>query len=159
MLTIRAYHRDRGDHQRDICLIPVSAHGTNPASAQMVGMEVVVVQSAPNGDVDVADFRAKAEAAGDRLVASMITYPSTHGVFEETVREICDITHQYGGQVYIDGANMNAMVGLVRPVMSAVMSVTLTFIRLSVFLTVAEVLVWTDWCEGALGTLSSGTRR
>lgn len=115
LLTIRAYHRDRGDHQRDICLIPVSAHGTNPASAQMVGMEVVVVQSAPNGDVDVADFRAKAEAAGDRLAASMITYPSTHGVFEETVREICEITHQYGGQVYIDGANMNAMVGLVRP--------------------------------------------
>ncbi|MDG1012829.1 MAG: aminomethyl-transferring glycine dehydrogenase, partial [Luminiphilus sp.] len=115
LLTIRAYHRARGDTERNICLIPVSAHGTNPASAQMVGLDVVVVRSAKNGDVDVDDFRAKAEAAGSRLAACMITYPSTHGVFEETVTEICDITHQYGGQVYIDGANMNAMVGLVRP--------------------------------------------
>jgi glycine dehydrogenase len=115
LLTIQAYHRARGDHQRDICLIPVSAHGTNPASAQMCGMEVVVVKSSANGDVDVDDFRAKAEAAGNRLAACMITYPSTHGVFEETVREICDITHAHGGQVYIDGANMNAMVGLVKP--------------------------------------------
>ena len=115
LLTIQAYHRARGDTQRNICLIPMSAHGTNPASAQMVGMEVVVVGSAPNGDIDVADFRAKAEAAGDRLAACMITYPSTHGVFEETVREVCEITHGHGGQVYIDGANMNAMVGLVRP--------------------------------------------
>ena len=115
LLTIRAYHRARGDTERNICLIPVSAHGTNPASAQMVGLDVVVVRSAKNGDVDVDDFRAKAEAAGSRLAACMITYPSTHGVFEETVTEICEITHQYGGQVYIDGANMNAMVGLVRP--------------------------------------------
>jgi glycine dehydrogenase len=115
LLTIQAYHRARGDHQRKVCLIPVSAHGTNPASAQMCGMEVVVVKSSPNGDVDVEDFRAKAEAAGDRLAACMITYPSTHGVFEETVRTICDITHAHGGQVYIDGANMNAMVGLVKP--------------------------------------------
>ncbi|MDG2443498.1 MAG: aminomethyl-transferring glycine dehydrogenase, partial [Luminiphilus sp.] len=115
LLTIRAYHRARGDTERNICLIPVSAHGTNPASAQMVGLDVVVVRSAKNGDVDVDDFRAKAEAAGSRLAACMITYPSTHGVFEETVTEICEITQQYGGQVYIDGANMNAMVGLVRP--------------------------------------------
>ena len=115
LLTIQAWHRARGDHQRKVCLIPVSAHGTNPASAQMCGMEVVVVKSSPNGDVDVEDFRAKAEAAGDRLAACMITYPSTHGVFEETVRMICDITHAHGGQVYIDGANMNAMVGLVKP--------------------------------------------
>jgi glycine dehydrogenase len=115
LLTILAYHRSRGDHQRKICLIPTSAHGTNPASAQMVGMEVVVVKTAPNGDVDVEDFRAKAEAAGDRLAACMITYPSTHGVFEETVREVCKITHDCGGQVYIDGANMNALVGLVKP--------------------------------------------
>ena len=115
LLTIQAYHRARGDTHRDICLIPVSAHGTNPASAQMCGMKVVVVKSSPNGDVDVEDFRAKAEAAGDRLAACMITYPSTHGVFEETVREICAITHEHGGQVYIDGANMNAMVGLVKP--------------------------------------------
>jgi glycine dehydrogenase len=115
LLTIQAYHRANGDTGRDICLIPVSAHGTNPASAQMVGMQVVVVKSAENGDIDVDDFRAKAEAAGDRLAACMITYPSTHGVFEETVREVCQITHDHGGQVYIDGANMNAMVGLVRP--------------------------------------------
>jgi glycine dehydrogenase len=115
LLTILAYHRSRGDHQRKVCLIPTSAHGTNPASAQMVGMEVVVVKTAPNGDVDVEDFRAKAEAAGDRLAACMITYPSTHGVFEETVREVCKITHDCGGQVYIDGANMNALVGLVKP--------------------------------------------
>ena len=115
LLTIQAYHKANGDTGRDICLIPVSAHGTNPASAQMVGMQVVVVKSAENGDIDVDDFRAKAEAAGDRLAACMITYPSTHGVFEETVREVCQITHDHGGQVYIDGANMNAMVGLVRP--------------------------------------------
>ncbi|NEX47051.1 aminomethyl-transferring glycine dehydrogenase [Pseudotabrizicola algicola] len=115
LLTIQAYHKARGDTQRTICLIPTSAHGTNPASAQMVGMQVVVVKTAPNGDIDVEDFRAKAAAAGDRLAACMITYPSTHGVFEETVREVCQITHDHGGQVYIDGANMNALVGLVKP--------------------------------------------
>jgi glycine dehydrogenase len=115
LLTIRRYHQARGQGHRDICLIPLSAHGTNPASAQMCGMKVVVVGSAPNGDIDLEDFRAKAEAAGDRLAACMITYPSTHGVFEETVREVCAITHAQGGQVYIDGANMNAMVGLVKP--------------------------------------------
>jgi len=115
LLTIMAYHRANGDDQRRICLIPVSAHGTNPASAQMCGMDVVVVKSAENGDIDVADFRAKAKAAGDKLAACMITYPSTHGVFEETVREVCEITHEFGGQVYIDGANLNAMVGLARP--------------------------------------------
>ena len=115
LLTIAAYHRSRGDHQRNVCLIPVSAHGTNPASAQMAGMRVVVVKSAANGDVDIEDFRAKAVAAGETLAACMITYPSTHGVFEETVRDICAITHEFGGQVYIDGANMNAMVGLVQP--------------------------------------------
>ncbi len=114
LLTIAAFHRANGGEERDICLIPISAHGTNPASAQMAGgMEVVVVNSAANGDIDVADFRAKAEAAGDRLAACMITYPSTHGVFEKTVREVCEITHAHGGQVYIDGgANLNAMVGL-----------------------------------------------
>ena len=115
LLTIQAYHRSRGDGHRDICLIPVSAHGTNPASAQMAGMKVVVVKSAPNGDVDLDDFRDKAMAAGDNLAACMITYPSTHGVFEETVRDICKITHEHGGQVYLDGANLNAMVGLVKP--------------------------------------------
>ncbi|MDZ4391976.1 aminomethyl-transferring glycine dehydrogenase [Cypionkella sp.] len=115
LLTIAAYHRSRGEGHRHICLIPVSAHGTNPASAQMAGMEVVVVKAMPNGDVDVEDFRSKAAAAGANLAACMITYPSTHGVFEETVRDICQITHEYGGQVYLDGANMNALVGLVKP--------------------------------------------
>ncbi len=115
LLTIAAYHKANGDHDRKICLIPVSAHGTNPASAHMAGMDVVVVKSAENGDIDVEDFRAKAEKAGDKLAACMITYPSTHGVFEETVRTVCDITHEFGGQVYIDGANLNAMVGLVKP--------------------------------------------
>lgn len=114
LLTIQAYHKARGE-ERDICLIPVSAHGTNPASAQMCGMQVVVVKSAPNGDIDLEDFADKAAKAGDRLAAVMITYPSTHGVFEDTVRQVCDITHDHGGQVYIDGANMNALVGLVKP--------------------------------------------
>ncbi len=115
LLTIAAYHRANGDTERNVCLIPLSAHGTNPASTQMAGMNVVVVKAAENGDIDVEDFRAKAEAAGDKLAACMITYPSTHGVFEETVREVCQITHDYGGQVYLDGANLNAMVGLSKP--------------------------------------------
>ncbi|MFN3719188.1 MAG: aminomethyl-transferring glycine dehydrogenase [Rhizobium rhizophilum] len=115
LLTIRAYHLARGDTHRTVCLIPTSAHGTNPASAQMVGMTVVPVKSKDNGDVDLDDFRAKAEQHADNLSCCMITYPSTHGVFEETVREICEITHQFGGQVYLDGANMNAMVGVSRP--------------------------------------------
>lgn len=115
LLTIRAYHLARGDAHRTVCLIPTSAHGTNPASAQMVGMTVVPVKSKENGDVDLDDFRAKAEQHADNLSCCMITYPSTHGVFEETVREICEITHQFGGQVYLDGANMNAMVGVARP--------------------------------------------
>ena len=114
LLTIAAYHKSRGE-DRDVCLIPVSAHGTNPASAQMCGMKVVVVKSAPNGDIDLEDFTDKAAKAGDRLAAVMITYPSTHGVFEDTVRDVCRITHEHGGQVYIDGANMNALVGLVKP--------------------------------------------
>ena len=115
LMTILAYHRARGDHHRKVCLIPMSAHGTNPASAQMAGMQVVAVKSAPNGDVDLDDFRAKAVEAGGNLAACMVTYPSTHGVFEETIRDICRITHEFGGQVYLDGANMNALVGLVKP--------------------------------------------
>ncbi|MEP2715318.1 aminomethyl-transferring glycine dehydrogenase [Pseudophaeobacter sp.] len=115
LLTIAAYHRAKGEGHRNICLIPMSAHGTNPASAQMVGWKVVVVKSAENGDIDLDDFRAKAEKHSDNLAGCMITYPSTHGVFEETVHEVCQITHDHGGQVYIDGANMNAMVGLSRP--------------------------------------------
>jgi len=115
LLTIAAWHRANGDDQRKVCLIPMNAHGTNPASAQMCGMTVVVVKCTARGDIDVVDFRAKASVAGDTLAACMITYPSTHGVFEETVKEVCEITHQYGGQVYLDGANLNAMVGLSKP--------------------------------------------
>ncbi|MFJ1301773.1 aminomethyl-transferring glycine dehydrogenase [Pseudomonadota bacterium AL_CKDN230030165-1A_HGKHYDSX7] len=115
LLAIRGYHRARGEHQRNVCLIPSSAHGTNPASAQLVGMDVVVVASDSNGNVDLADLRAKIEQVGDKLAALMITYPSTHGVFEETVTEICERVHAAGGQVYLDGANMNAMVGVAKP--------------------------------------------
>ncbi|GJE02735.1 aminomethyl-transferring glycine dehydrogenase [Methylobacterium isbiliense] len=115
LLAIRGYHLARGEGHRDVCLIPSSAHGTNPASAQMCGMTVVVVAADPQGNVDVDDFRRKAEQHADRLAACMITYPSTHGVFETRVREICDIVHQHGGQVYLDGANLNALVGLARP--------------------------------------------
>ena len=115
LLAIRSFHVSRGDKQRTICLIPTSAHGTNPASAQMAGMKVVIVNVRSNGDIDIDDFRAKAEEHSANLSCCMITYPSTHGVFEETVREICQITHAHGGQVYLDGANMNAMVGLARP--------------------------------------------
>lgn len=115
LLAIRAYHRSRGDMDRDVCLIPASAHGTNPASAQMCGMQVVVVGTDANGNIDVADFRAKAEMHSARLAACMITYPSTHGVFEESVVELCRLTHEHGGQVYLDGANLNALVGLARP--------------------------------------------
>ncbi len=115
LLAIRAYLASKGEGHRDICLIPESAHGTNPASAQMVGMTVVVTRCDANGNVDVEDIRAKAEKYSDRLAAIMITYPSTHGVFEEDVVEICEIVHKHGGQVYTDGANMNALVGVARP--------------------------------------------
>ena len=115
LLTIAEYHAARGEGHRNVCLIPTSAHGTNPASAQMVGWQVVAVNSDDNGDIDLEDFRTKAQQYAAELAGCMITYPSTHGVFEETVHEVCDIVHQYGGQVYIDGANMNAMVGLSRP--------------------------------------------
>ncbi|WP_312317857.1 aminomethyl-transferring glycine dehydrogenase [Stenotrophomonas sp.] len=115
LLAIRAYHRSRGESHRDICLIPDSAHGTNPASAQMCGMKVVVTKTDANGNVDVEDIRVNAEKYSDRLAALMITYPSTHGVFEEEVVEICEIIHKHGGQVYTDGANMNALVGLAKP--------------------------------------------
>lgn len=115
LLAIRAYHASRGDTQRDVCLIPASAHGTNPASAHMAGMRVVVVGCDAAGNVDIDDLRAKAETHAAQLAAIMITYPSTHGVFEARVREICEIVHAHGGQVYVDGANMNAMVGLAAP--------------------------------------------
>ena len=115
LLAIRAYHRSRGDHGRDVCLIPSSAHGTNAASAVLAGMKVVVVACDDQGNVDLTDLTAKAEAAGDRLAAVMITYPSTHGVFEEGVVEVCEIVHAHGGQVYVDGANLNALVGFAKP--------------------------------------------
>ncbi|MGV6807327.1 MAG: aminomethyl-transferring glycine dehydrogenase, partial [bacterium] len=115
LLAIRAWHKSRGDGHRNICLIPSSAHGTNPASAQMCGMKVVVVACDTQGNIDVEDLQAKAEQHSDNLSAIMITYPSTHGVFEVRVKEVCDIVHQHGGQVYIDGANLNAMVGLCKP--------------------------------------------
>ncbi|HET6432567.1 aminomethyl-transferring glycine dehydrogenase [Dyella sp.] len=115
LLAIRAYHRSRGEGHRDICLIPESAHGTNPASAQMCGMTVVVTACDANGNVDVDDLRAKAEKYSDRLAALMVTYPSTHGVFEEEIVQICEIIHAHGGQVYTDGANMNALVGVAKP--------------------------------------------
>jgi glycine dehydrogenase len=115
LMVIRAYHDDRGDRNRDVVLIPASAHGTNPASAAMAGWRVVVVGTASNGNVDVADLRKKAAENRDRLACLMITYPSTHGVFEDEVRTICDIVHEHDGQVYMDGANMNAQVGLTSP--------------------------------------------
>ena len=115
LLAIRGYHAAQGNAHRNICLIPSSAHGTNPASAQMCGMKVVVTACDANGEVDMNDLRAKAEQHSDNLAAIMITYPSTHGVFEENVREICDLIHSHGGQVYVDGANFNAMVGLCKP--------------------------------------------
>jgi glycine dehydrogenase len=115
LLVIRAYHESRGETHRNVCLIPTSAHGTNPASAVMAGMTVVAVACDTNGNIDVADLKSKAEAHKNDLSALMITYPSTHGVFEETIREICEIIHANGGQVYMDGANMNAQVGLTSP--------------------------------------------
>ncbi|MEL7363164.1 MAG: glycine dehydrogenase (aminomethyl-transferring), partial [Bacteroidota bacterium] len=115
LLTIRAFHLANGDAHRTVCLIPSSAHGTNPASAVMCGMDVVVVQSDEDGNVDLDDLRAKADAHADNLAALMVTYPSTHGVFEPTIQEMADIVHERGGRVYMDGANMNAQVGLCRP--------------------------------------------
>nr|WP_286947865.1 aminomethyl-transferring glycine dehydrogenase [Pseudomonas sp. UBA6718] len=115
LLAIRKYHESRNEGHRDICLIPASAHGTNPASAQMLNMRVVVVECDAAGNVDMADLKAKAAEAGDKLSCLMITYPSTHGVYEEGIREICEVVHSFGGQVYMDGANLNAQVGLARP--------------------------------------------
>ena len=112
---IHAYHASRGEAHRNVCLIPASAHGTNPASAQMAGMQVVVVACDDDGNVDLADLEAKADAHARDLAAIMVTYPSTHGVFEAGIRRICEIVHAHGGQVYVDGANLNALVGLAAP--------------------------------------------
>jgi glycine dehydrogenase len=115
LLIIKAYHEARGQGQRNICLIPESAHGTNPASAQMAGMQVVVTKCDEEGNVDLADLKAKCELHGDKLSCVMITYPSTYGVFETRVKELCALVHQHGGRVYVDGANMNALVGIAAP--------------------------------------------
>ncbi len=115
LLVIRSFHHARGDHHRNVCLIPQSAHGTNPASAVMAGMKVVVVKTDPSGNIDLTDLKAQAGANSKNLAALMVTYPSTHGVFEDGIKEICSVVHQHGGQVYMDGANMNAQVGLTRP--------------------------------------------
>ncbi len=115
LMVIRAYHRDRGDADRDVVLIPASAHGTNPASSVMAGMRAVIVASRPDGSIDLDDLQAKAAAHAGRLAALMVTYPSTHGVFEDGIQEVCAVVHQHGGQVYMDGANMNAQVGLTSP--------------------------------------------
>jgi glycine dehydrogenase len=115
LLAIRGYHKSRGEEHRNICLIPSSAHGTNPASAAMAGMSVVVVRCTDDGNIDIDDLKAKAEQHGANLAALMFTYPSTHGVFEEGAKDICAIVHAHGGQVYFDGANLNALVGLARP--------------------------------------------
>ncbi|WP_312721543.1 aminomethyl-transferring glycine dehydrogenase [Mobilicoccus sp.] len=115
LMAIRAYHETNGDHERDVCLIPSSAHGTNAASAAMAGLKVVVVASAADGSVDMDDLRAKIATHGERLAGIMVTYPSTHGVYEDTITELCELVHEAGGQVYVDGANMNALVGVARP--------------------------------------------
>jgi glycine dehydrogenase len=115
LLAIRGYHHSRGDHDRDICLIPSSAHGTNAASAVMAGMRVVVVKATDDGSVDLDDLRTKCETHADALAAIMVTYPSTHGAYEDTITELCDVVHQHGGQVYVDGANLNALLGYARP--------------------------------------------
>lgn len=108
LMTIKKYHESRGDFHRDVCLIPTSAHGTNPASAALCNMKIVVVNCDENGNVDVADLTKKAELHKDKLSCLMVTYPSTHGVFESSIKDICDTIHKHGGQVYMDGANMNA---------------------------------------------------
>ena len=115
LLAIRAFHQSRGEGHRDVCLIPASAHGTNPASASMVGMKVVVIGTTDAGDIDIDDLRAKAAEHSDRLAGLMVTYPSTHGVFEEDIAEVCEVVHDNGGQVYLDGANLNALVGVAKP--------------------------------------------
>src|SRR5690606_28657656 len=115
LMTIRRWHLSRGEGHRNVALIPASAHGTNPASAVMAGMKVVVTKCDEKGNIDIEDLKANAEKYSNELAVLMVTYPSTYGVYEETIREICDIIHSHGGQVYMDGANMNAQVGLTSP--------------------------------------------
>ena len=142
LLAIRRYHESRNEAGRHVCLIPSSAHGTNPASAQMAGMSVVVVACDKNGNIDLHDLRVKAEQAGEELSCIMVTYPSTHGVYEETIREVCQIVHQFGGQVYLDGANMNARWASPRQVTSARTFRTSTCIKPSASRTAAAARAW-----------------
>ncbi len=142
LLVIRAYHEHRGQAHRDVCLIPESAHGTNPASAVIAGFKVVSVKNTPSGDVDLTDLKAKIAEHRERLGALMVTYPSTYGVFEEHIREICDLIHEAGGQVYMDGANMNAQVGLCRPGDIGATSATSTSTRPSASRTAAADRAW-----------------
>ena len=114
-MTIRKFHKNNEQENRNVCLIPDSAHGTNPASAQMCGMKVVVVNCDEDGNVDIDDLKNKAEKYSKDLAALMVTYPSTHGVFEEKIIDICEVIHKHGGQVYMDGANLNALVGVAKP--------------------------------------------
>ena len=115
LMVIKKFHENNGDKNRNVCLIPSSAHGTNPASAQMVGMKVVVIKCDEHGNVDIKDLKEKAKTHSENLAALMVTYPSTHGVFEEQISEICELIHDNGGQVYMDGANLNALVGIAKP--------------------------------------------
>ena len=152
LLTIRAWHESRGEGNRDVCLIPSSAHGTNPASAAMAGYRVVVVGCDRDGNVDIADLEAKAALHSDRLAALMVTYPSTHGVFETEIGAICRIVHGHGGQVYMDGANMNAQLGLTSaPAPSAPMFVTSICTRHSAFRMAAAFGYRPDRRRGASG--------
>ena len=128
MVTIRRYHEAQGHPERNVCLIPRSAHGTNPATAHMAGMQIVIVDTDEHGNVDIADLKAKAEQYKDTLGALMITYPSTHGVYEEGIRDICRIIHENGGQVYMDGANMNAQVGIMHIVLLTAAAIAACFI-------------------------------
>jgi glycine dehydrogenase len=142
LMVIRAYHLHNGDTQRNVALIPNSAHGTNPASAVMAGMKVVIVGTDDHGNIDVEDLKAKAEQYSNELSALMVTYPSTHGVFEEAINEICDIIHQHGGQVYMDGANMNAQVGLTSP---AIIGADVCHLNLHKTFCIPQILhVWKD---------------
>ena len=152
LLVIRRYHESRGQGHRNVCLIPQSAHGTNPASAVMAGLGVVVVKTDPNGNIDVADLKAKAEEHKADLAALMVTYPSTHGVFEETITDICAIVHANGGQVYMDGANMNALVGVARRPTLARTSATSTCTRRSAFRTAAAGLAWARSASRSIST-------
>ena len=141
-MTIRKFHKNNKQENRNVCLIPDSAHGTNPASAQMCGMKVVVVNCDDDGNVDIDDLKNKAEKYSKDLAALMVTYPSTHGVFEEKIIEICDVIHKHGGQVYMDGANLNALVGIANQENLDLMFAILIYIKHSAYLTVVADQEW-----------------